>query len=141
MPAERSHMRAAAGLHGASSAKSMAFAALTETARKAPINRHAKSAGFILNRPSSFLGSRLHNGLMKEMPAFLCVAQIKRKFLSYRKNWRNARMNLVHLAALVPQFVPCVRHPKAAAKRPSKDGRPRRPGPSPFEARYARNSG
>jgi hypothetical protein len=62
----------------------MAFAALAESARKAPMNRHAKTADFILNRPSSFLGSGLHNGLMKQMPAFLCVAQIKRKFLSCR---------------------------------------------------------
>src|SRR5580704_18103526 len=30
------------------------------------------------------------------------------------------------------------RHPEVAAKRPSKDARP---GPSPFEARFARNSG
>src|SRR5262249_56894842 len=115
MPADRSHMRAAAGLHGASSAISMAFAALTESARKAPMKRHA-TTDFILNRPSSFLGSGLHNGLMKEMPAFLCVAQIKCKFLSYRKNWPNARMKLAHLAALVPQFArPKRRHPEVRA--------------------------
>jgi hypothetical protein len=31
-----------------------------------------------------------------------------------------------------------IRHPEVAAKRPSKDAQP---GPSPFEARFARTSG
>src|SRR5215470_2860484 len=84
MPPDRSHNRAAAGLHGASSAISIAFAALADSARKGPINRHAKTVDFILNRPSSFLGSGLHNRLMTGIPAVLCVAQMIGKLLSWQ---------------------------------------------------------
>src|SRR5689334_4084926 len=75
MPPERSHSRAAAGLHGASSAKSMALAAEPESASNGPINRHVKTAVFILNRPSVILGRGLHNRFTAGIPAVLCVAQ------------------------------------------------------------------
>jgi hypothetical protein len=52
IPSERSHNRAAAGRHGASSARSIAFAAVPENATSGPINKHAARTVFILNRPS-----------------------------------------------------------------------------------------
>src|SRR5690349_23001184 len=58
MPPELSHSRAAAGLQGASSARSIALAAEPESASNGPITRHAKTAVFILNRPSVILGRR-----------------------------------------------------------------------------------
>jgi hypothetical protein len=53
----------------------MAFAAEPESASNGPINRHANTTGFILNRPSPFLGRALHNGFVTGMPAIMCDAQ------------------------------------------------------------------
>jgi hypothetical protein len=53
----------------------MAFAAEPESATNGPINRHAKTTGFILNRPSPFLERALHNGFVTKRPAILCDAQ------------------------------------------------------------------
>ena len=46
--------------------------------------------------------------------------------------------NAKRLLGLVEAPPPSLRHPEVAAQRPSKDARP---GPSPFEARFARASG
>jgi hypothetical protein len=86
MPPVRSHIRAAAGLHGASSAKSMAFAVEPESATNGPINRHAKSTGFILKIPRRFLGRVLNKRFMTGMPALLCDAQSGINLLVRRKN-------------------------------------------------------
>src|SRR5437764_13851884 len=93
MPPERSHSRAAAGLHGASSAKSMALAAEPESASNGPINRHVKTAVFILNRPSVILRSGLHNCFSTGIPAHLCVAQSAVNPLKRRDYLPNIRMN------------------------------------------------
>jgi hypothetical protein len=93
MPPVRSHIRAAAGLHGASSAKSMAFAAEPESATNGPINRHAKSTGFILRVPRRFWEEDLDKRFMTGMPALLCDAQSWHNLLDGRKNSPNTRMN------------------------------------------------
>jgi hypothetical protein len=52
MPPERSHSLAAAGRHGANSARSIALAAVAEIATKT----HAEINSFMLNRPSLIFG-------------------------------------------------------------------------------------
>jgi len=86
IPSERSHNRAAAGRHGASSARSIAFAAVPENATSGPINKHAARIVFILNRPSLFVRSGVNSGFMTKMPAFLCVAQTRVNWLKWQVN-------------------------------------------------------
>jgi hypothetical protein len=86
----------------ASSAKSMALATEPESASNGPINRHLKTAVFILNRPSVILGRGLHNCFMTGIPAVLCVAQRAVNSLRYRDYLPNGRMNFGGVAALLP---------------------------------------
>jgi hypothetical protein len=62
----------------------MAFAVEPESATNGPINRHANTTGFILNRPSRFLGSRLDNRFVAGIPAILCDAQSRINLLKLR---------------------------------------------------------
>jgi hypothetical protein len=64
----------------------MAFAAEPESATNGPINRHANTTGFILNRPSPFLGRALHNGFVTKRLALLCDAKIEVNYLESRLN-------------------------------------------------------
>jgi hypothetical protein len=64
----------------------MAFAAEPESATNGPINRHAKPTGFILNRPSAFLGRALLNRFVTKRPALLCDAQSAVNALNPHRN-------------------------------------------------------
>jgi hypothetical protein len=72
MPAERLQSFAAAGLHGANSARSIALAVVVQT----PASTHAAIIIFMLKQVPSFDGRRLRNPNLKQKLHILCAAQM-----------------------------------------------------------------
>src|SRR5271170_5718260 len=92
MPPERSHSLAAAGRHGASSARSMALAAVAER----PKRIQAATRSFIFGRPSKCQMEGFIYRFTTVKASFLVRRKIYRKYLKLRAYISNARLTGQH---------------------------------------------